>query len=218
MFIIHDRLALNCHVKKRYISFSLLSTTYIWVNWTLLILSARLYSTKKQLLQPLMFYHWQDSLEDIWNAQHMYSIFKWLAIRIVCDWWPWWRYQMETFSALLAICAGNSPVPGEFPTRKWRGALMLSLICAWTNRWVNKPNAGDLRHHSPHYDVIVMQNPISVSLLESSLVSEIHMLSDWVSTVPERFIIRWRGTWDGMMYHQGYGFFLIIHAGVNWYW
>ena len=25
----------------------------------------------------------------------------------------WWRHQMETFSALLAICAGNSPVPGE---------------------------------------------------------------------------------------------------------
>ena len=27
---------------------------------------------------------------------------------------PWWRHQMETFSALLAICAGNSPVTGEF--------------------------------------------------------------------------------------------------------
>ena len=27
----------------------------------------------------------------------------------------WWRHQMETFSALLVICAGNSPVPGEFP-------------------------------------------------------------------------------------------------------
>ena len=26
----------------------------------------------------------------------------------------WWRHQMETYSALLAICAGNSPVPGEF--------------------------------------------------------------------------------------------------------
>ena len=26
----------------------------------------------------------------------------------------WWRHQMETFSALLAICTGNSPVPGEF--------------------------------------------------------------------------------------------------------
>ena len=28
---------------------------------------------------------------------------------------PWWRHQMETVSALLAISAGNSPVPGEFP-------------------------------------------------------------------------------------------------------
>ena len=25
------------------------------------------------------------------------------------------RHQMETFSALLAICVGNSPVTGEFP-------------------------------------------------------------------------------------------------------
>ena len=25
---------------------------------------------------------------------------------------------METFSVLLAICAGNSPVPGEFPTQR----------------------------------------------------------------------------------------------------
>ena len=31
---------------------------------------------------------------------------------------PWWRHQMETFSALLAICAGNSPVSGECPTQR----------------------------------------------------------------------------------------------------
>ena len=30
----------------------------------------------------------------------------------------WWRHQMETFSALLALCAGNSPVPGEFPSQR----------------------------------------------------------------------------------------------------
>ena len=29
-----------------------------------------------------------------------------------------WRHQMETFSALLAICAGNSPVPVEFPAQR----------------------------------------------------------------------------------------------------
>ena len=31
---------------------------------------------------------------------------------------PWWRHQMETFSALLAICAGNSPVSGEFTAQR----------------------------------------------------------------------------------------------------
>ena len=30
----------------------------------------------------------------------------------------WWRHPMEIFSALLAICAGNSPVPGEFPAQR----------------------------------------------------------------------------------------------------
>ena len=30
---------------------------------------------------------------------------------------PWWRHQMETFSALLALCMGNSPVTGEFPSQ-----------------------------------------------------------------------------------------------------
>ena len=30
----------------------------------------------------------------------------------------WWRHQKETFSALLAICAENSSVTGEFPTQR----------------------------------------------------------------------------------------------------
>ena len=30
----------------------------------------------------------------------------------------WWRHQMETFSALLALCGGNSPVTGEFPAQR----------------------------------------------------------------------------------------------------
>ena len=39
---------------------------------------------------------------------------------------------------------------------QWRGALMFSLICAWINGWVNHREAGDLRHHHAHYDVIIM--------------------------------------------------------------
>ena len=30
----------------------------------------------------------------------------------------WRRHQMEPFSALLALCAGNSPVSGEFPAQR----------------------------------------------------------------------------------------------------
>ena len=30
----------------------------------------------------------------------------------------WWRHQMQTFSALLALCVGNSPVTGEFPAQR----------------------------------------------------------------------------------------------------
>ena len=58
---------------------------------------------------------------------------------------------METFSALLAICAGNSPHKGQ-----WRGALMFSLICAWITACANNREAGDLRRHRAHYDVTVM--------------------------------------------------------------
>ena len=71
----------------------------------------------------------------------------------------WWRHQMETFSVLLAICAGNSLV--NFPHKgQRRGALMFSLICVWINGWVNNREAGDLRRYRAHYDVIVMVHVI----------------------------------------------------------
>ena len=39
---------------------------------------------------------------------------------------------------------------------QWRRTLMFSLICPWTNGWVNNRYAGDLRHHHTHYDATVM--------------------------------------------------------------
>ena len=64
---------------------------------------------------------------------------------------------METFSALLALCAGNSPVPVNSPHKgQWRRALMFTLICARIKGWVNNRKAGDLRRNHVHYDVTVM--------------------------------------------------------------
>ena len=45
----------------------------------------------------------------------------------------------------------NSPHKGQ-----WRGALIFSLIRAWTNGWVNNQYAGDLRRHCAHYNITVM--------------------------------------------------------------
>ena len=38
----------------------------------------------------------------------------------VVFWIPniWWRHQVETYSALLVLCVGNSPVTGEFPAQR----------------------------------------------------------------------------------------------------
>ena len=41
---------------------------------------------------------------------------------------------------------------------QWRRALMFCLIFTWINGWVNNREAGDLRRHQAHYDIIVMQD------------------------------------------------------------
>ena len=60
-------------------------------------------------------------------------------------WYPWWRHQMERCSAVLAPSEGIHRPPVDTPRRgQWRGALIFSLICAWTN--------------GRHYNVTVMDN------------------------------------------------------------
>ena len=58
----------------------------------------------------------------------------------------YWPFVRKIHRSLL-----NSTHKGQ-----WRGALMFSIICAWTNGWVNNLEAGDSRHHRAHYDVTVM--------------------------------------------------------------
>ena len=68
----------------------------------------------------------------------------------------WWRHQMETFSALLAI----SPVPGEFPAQRPVTRSFDAFFDLRPNKqlsWVNNGETGDLRRHRGHYDVIVME-------------------------------------------------------------
>ena len=67
----------------------------------------------------------------------------------------WWRHQMETFSALLAICEGNSPVPGEFPAERpvTRSFDVFFDLCPnkrlskqWWGSWFETPSSPLRRH------------------------------------------------------------------------
>ena len=78
------------------------------------------------------------------DSYHKYPIMRKVSCHDVIM--TWWRHRMATFSALLALYAMKSP------QGQWRGALMFSAICAWTNDRVNNWDAGDLRR----YIVLIM--------------------------------------------------------------
>ena len=64
---------------------------------------------------------------------------------------------METFSVLLAICAENSPVPGEFTAqRPVTRSLDVFSDMRLNERLSKQCEAGDLRRYRIHYDVTVM--------------------------------------------------------------
>ena len=70
------------------------------------------------------------------------------------------KYQMETFFALLAICAGNSPAFGEFPAQRpvTRSFDVYFDLCL--NKRLRKQSWGWwFETLSPHHDVIVMDYP-----------------------------------------------------------
>ena len=64
-----------------------------------------------------------------------------------------WKYFPRCWPFARGIYRSpvNSPHKGQ-----WRGALMVSLICAWLNGWENNGEADDLRRHRTLYDVTVM--------------------------------------------------------------
>ena len=112
----------------------------------------------------------------------------------------WWRHQMEIFSALLAICAGNSPVTGEFPAqRPVTGSLMFSLICTGNKRsskqsrgwWFETPSCPLWRHCNDDPVPWRTQMPHQASLNgfnTSSFIKKIRLLLLVESCKPIRYL------------------------------
>ena len=86
------------------------------------------------------------------------TVRRWDAVTLCI----WWRHQMETFSALLALCAGNSPVTREFPpqklvTRSFDVFFDLQLnkwLCKQSRRWwFETPSRSLWRHCNEHTEL-----------------------------------------------------------------
>ena len=65
--------------------------------------------------------------------------------------------KWKIFPLYWPFVRGFHRSPVNFPHKgQWRGALMFSFICAWTNGWVNNLYAVDFRRHGTHYNVTLM--------------------------------------------------------------
>ena len=60
-------------------------------------------------------FYWQSYKIIPFGSRH--SILGYTTLHTALQ-FAWWRHQMETFSALQALCAGNSPITGEFPPQR----------------------------------------------------------------------------------------------------
>ena len=112
----------------------------------------------------------------------------------------WWCHQMETFSAWLAICAGNSPVTGEFPAQRpvtrnfdvfFDLLLNKRLSKQWWGWWFEMPSCPLWHHCNAVLNLFVLQSCSTVlwpsSWLPShwlpySLLSTTSSKSDWMPT------------------------------------
>ena len=83
-----------------------------------------------------LIYPYHDFISLAWHD----DVIKWKHFSC------YWPFVRGTRRSLV-----NSAHKGQ-----WRGALMFPLICAWLSSWVNNGEAGDLRRHRAHYDVIAM--------------------------------------------------------------
>ena len=120
--------------KKKFVKCAVLNTH--WRNNALQTMSL----TMEFISEVILNKSWSQRLRGYRLGFH-YDVIKW---KHFLRYWPFVRGIHRS--------PMNSPHRGQ-----WRGALMYSLSCAWINGWVNNREAGDLRRHRTHYDVIVMR-------------------------------------------------------------
>ena len=99
---------------------------------------------------------------------------------------PWWGQQMKIFFALLAICAGNSPVLGEFPAQRPVTRSFDVFFDRRLNKWLRKQSWG--------WWFETLSRPLWRHCNVLKVAFHNAMNSYFMSTVASLFCIYWRGT------------------------
>ena len=108
-------------------------------------------SRREQSEQPSHQCTWYDN-----NSLTLYTPILRSYLHLIHDDTSKWKH----FPRYLPFVREIHWSPVDSPHKsQWRGALMFSLICVWTNGWVHSQEAGDLRRHRAHFDVTVMSCP-----------------------------------------------------------
>ena len=89
-----------------------------WKNSIVEILSLLYKFTYFMLLYDPHIFRTRSTLPDCYHTVCWSLVFNIAHWKINGQQLSWWRHQMETFSTLLALCAGNSSVHGEFPAQR----------------------------------------------------------------------------------------------------
>ena len=100
----------------------------------------------------LNFVNWMHCRKDkgLYDSEiNVWSWRPWHILHLMLK--SWRRHQMEAFSALLALCAGNLSVTGELSSQRTSNAdFDISLMSVWLSCWTNSLMTGDLRLHGVH--------------------------------------------------------------------
>ena len=96
-----------------------------------------------------------------------------------CYLWPWWIHQMETYSALPALCEGNPTVTGGFSSQRTVTRSFDVFFDLRLNKRLSKQSRR-VERHCAHYDV---------TLFSMQHVSFIRFINNSAKIQPTEFIL-----------------------------
>ena len=130
--------------------------------------------------------------------------------------YPWWRHQMEASSALLAICAGNSPVTSKFPAQRpvtrsfdvfFDLRLNKRLSKQWRGWWFVTPSRPSWRHCNVARSSVLTH--LGIVTRDDAVVFGQNWFRQWgvASYEPsldhqERISIKFHSTYDHFLYQN----------------